>query len=348
MIGGNANIVVLGRHQRKEKTDDELMQEIQMENELVAQQLMDRKHNLSESNGNVQKIMTLYLSLSNVANELTRGKLEIFFSSIMFAVILLAGIIIGVDTFPGLLDSATDRALNWFIFSMFALEFLLKILAEGKKPYLYFVGEDRAWNIFDFAVLIFCVPNIPVASGKVSVIRVLTKMFRMARVVKLLRAIPALNVIIKGLMGGLKSIMYILFLLFAFIYTYAVVGVIFFQAEDPFYFRSVGVGIMTMFRAMTFDNWDLNFYTNVYGCDQFNAGLYFSHVNMTDDSWQSIPFIYRCENTTGAYFAIVFWVTYIVFSGLILMALFIGVITVNMQASLNEVRIDAEEVLYIL
>lgn len=338
MLGRSALFVY---NRREEKTDEELLAEIQEE----IKGTINKEDVVTDE---ITGILSYYAYVGQIAYEITDGKYETIFSTIMLAIVFLAAVLVGIDTYSLKGSQHILDGFTWFVFSAFALEFVLKLLSEKLKPYRYFIGPEGASNTFDFLIVIFSVPQISsLAGGKATVIRLVTKLFKLARIVKLLRAVPALNIIISGLMSGLESVGYILLLLFMIIYIYAILGVIFFHSTDPFYFDSILVAMMTLFHVLTFDNWDNNVYINLYGCDAYNSGLYVSQINgnFTDEEWSQIPDMYRCPgpapiNYGGAFY----WVTFVVVTGLMLLSLFIGVITISMQSSLEEVKLEDQEV----
>ena len=350
---------------RKRKSDAELAEEVKTEYFLSSSNRLDKandatfdeqnlissdhKGDINESNEDVHvtgHVLGFYFKAGEYALMLTRGKYEHIFNAFMFTVILIAAVDEGIRTYPSFANNAIMSAIDVVVFSTFAMECLMKVVTERLQPLQYFVGKDGIWNTFDFLILIFCVPGISSFKGKsASVLRLVVKIFRLFRVAKLLRTIPALNVIIMGLVGGMESIAYIGLLMFIFIYVYAVVGVLLFAKTDPFFFRSMPIALMTLFHALTFDNWGINFYITAYGCDMFNGGIYFSESNMTFAEWESVPPIYRCDQPEPSMgLAFVYWISYVTITALIILWLFIGVITVSMQTSMAIVRIEAEEV----
>ena len=325
------------------KSDEELGEELK--EEFQAQQLSVLKVEESQAAG----LLYWYFYAGNFANELTRGKYEQLFGFFMILIIILAAANAGLETNPAY--PVTDGSItDLVVLAAFCVEFAAKVVAEKAKPHRYFTGSDGLWNTFDFLVLIFCllgsVQNT-FSFGKSSIARLLTRLLRITRVVKLLKRIPSLHVIIKGLIGGLESIGYILLLLILFVYIFAVVGVIYFSEHDPFNFRDVPVAMMTLLRALTYDNWGINVGISMHGCAAFTGGVYPSlPANAkADEFWPGVPEMYRCDRPKGMQgFALAYWVSFVVITGLILLSLFIGTITINMQASLEEVRRDNEEV----
>lgn len=336
---------------RLHKTDDELRCEI----------LAERTHPLEETVPKTtivptnSAILKYYFVAGDFADQIVGGKYQSYYNIFMVVVISLAAISVGIGTYQWQ-NSQTIKQLfilDAFVVAMFTLEFVLAIMAEKSKPQNYFIGNNAVWNIFDFLILFFSILGISDSSlgdaNKSKLFRVLLRLVRLVRVMKLLKQIPSFYVILKGLMAGMSSILYILVVMFLFTYLYGVVGSIAFGQTDPFFFQSTLISMLSLFHATTFDNWTLNLYISMYGCSKFNGNIYPVQSNKTEEEWANIsPPYYRCNHTTQSTSELVgaalFWVSYMALSGLILLSLFIGVITISMQSSLDEVRTEAEEV----
>lgn len=192
------------------------------------------------------------------------------FDHLVTAVILLAGILIGLETDPGLrarhgeLFVRLDLALLLF----FGFEIAFKIAIEGRRPWRYFldpqqVAEDRAlgcgpraawidaWHCFDFAIVALCLlPHLlPVHMHSEFL-----PMVRIARILRLLRLaeeIPKLHVLVNALLKSLPSITYICAFLALHFYSYAVAGTFLFGGQDRDHFGSVGGAMLTLFEVVT-------------------------------------------------------------------------------------------------
>lgn len=161
--------------------------------------------------------------------------------------ILLAGLLVGLQTYPGMSGDPVVKFLDMFVLAVFTLEVVLKIMSEGMEPRKYFVGSEWHWNNFDFCIVFFSMPFLPFGSGQVAFLRLI----RLMRLAKVFRKVPQLRMIMTGLIGGLKSIVYIVILLFLVFYLYAVAGIYFFRDNDPWHFRSVEISMMSLFRLAT-------------------------------------------------------------------------------------------------
>ena len=95
-----------------------------------------------------------------------------FFQRFIIATILLAGIVVGAQTYK---DFAIENAkvlqtLDHLVLIIFTVEALIKILAEGNRPLNYF---KNPWNIFDFAIVTACLlePFIHIGGAFLPVLR---------------------------------------------------------------------------------------------------------------------------------------------------------------------------------
>ena len=301
-----------------------------------------------------------YLKFSRKVEALT---LSDSFKVFIILVILAAGILVGLQTYgcsdevkqearyscyTELHENATIELIDTVILIVFILEAILKMMAEGFEPWRYFTGPEWAWNNFDFAIIVLCLPIIP--TGSDSTVAVL-RLFRLMRVMKLVGKIPQLQMIVKGLVSGMKSIGYIGVLLALVYYLYAVIGISFFAENDPWHFRNLVVSFNTLFRMMTLEDWTDVMYINMYGCDattldiRFDSGLY-----TVPDAFQSsvVPnnvSSFECARETKANVVIVvlYFVSFVIISALVALSLVLGAITIGMADSMAEMKALAEE-----
>ena len=214
------------------------------------------------------------------------------FHHFVVGVIVLAGVVAGLETSPALMvqHGAVLLALDKFILSLFVLEALLKMAAHGRQPWRYFAD---GWNVFDFLIIVICV--LPVGRPFAAVLR----LARALRLLRLVSALPKLQLLVGALLKSLSAMGYVSLLLALLFYIYAVAGIHLFGAHDPKHFGSLPPAFLSLFRLVTLDNWG----------DLFNAQL--GHV-------------------AGIKVAIYF-VTFIVFGTMIILNLFIGIIMNSMS-----------------
>ena len=165
-----------------------------------------------------------------------------WFDAIIMTAILAATGLVGIQTY-----NPVGEVWKWvenIILAVFIAEVTVKMAADGL--FLYFTVP---WNVFDFLIVLFSLPILPVGGDSVVVLR----MLRLLRVAKLVKAIPQLRMIIMGLQSGLSSIFYILVLLILVLYVFAILGLILFRKNDPFHFGTLGSSMITLFRIATLE-----------------------------------------------------------------------------------------------
>ncbi len=214
------------------------------------------------------------------------------FHHFIVAVILLAGVVAGLETSPGIMAQYGGLllGLDKFILGVFVLEALLKMAAHGCKPWRYFA---EGWNVFDFLIIVICV--LPVGGPFAAVLR----LARALRLLRLISALPKLQLLVGALFKSLSAMGYVSLLLALLFYIYAVAGIHLFGAHDPKHFGSLPAAFLSLFRLVTLDNW----------ADLFNTQI--AHV--------------------AGIKVTIYFVTFIVFGTMIILNLFIGIIMSSMS-----------------
>lgn len=186
-----------------------------------------------------------------------------YFRWIIVFTIILAGLEVGLETYDYVTKYYRSQLdiLNAMILFIFILEIDIKILAEGKKPWRYF---QDGWNVFDFLIVVICLFSFQ--TRFVLIIRLI----RILRVLRLITVFPQLRLIIGGLIKSIPSMIYIFILLMLHFYIYAALGTTLFGKNDPFHFGSLHISMLTLFRAVTLEDWADIMYVNMYGCDKIN------------------------------------------------------------------------------
>lgn len=236
-----------------------------------------------------------------------------WFVGMVTAVIVMAGVNVGAQTESRLTDvepiNDTLKVLDVFILTVFTIEVVLKLLAEGDSPLAYF---HDGWNKFDFVIVVGS--YVPGAGSLLTILRLL----RLLRVLKLVKSLPQLAVIVNALIMGLSSIGYIGLILFLCFYIFAIAGMMLFRDNDPFHFGNLHISMFTLFRCSTLDDWSEVLYVNIYGCDDF-PGVYEDFPEMCD-----------APKKQGV-MASIYFTAFIVIGAQVLLTLFIGVVTTSME-----------------
>jgi voltage-gated sodium channel len=170
------------------------------------------------------------------------------FQHFILAVIVVAAILIGVETSPSLTaryGTAID-AVEMLIQIIFVAEIAIRILACWPRPAQFF---RNGWNVFDFAVV--AASLLPQAGAFAMVAR----LARLMRVTRLISAFPELRLIIGTMVRSIPSMGHVIVLLSLLLYVYAVLGFHFFRAADPAHWGSLGTALLTLFQMLTLEGW---------------------------------------------------------------------------------------------
>jgi len=194
--------------------------------------------------------------------------------------------------------------LDRFIITCFVLEIGLKIIAKGKKPWLFF---KDSWNVFDFLIVAVCL--IPSDDTHFfAVFRIL----RVLRIFRMITFLPKLRLLIGALLKSIPSMGYVVLLIAILFYVYAIVGVFVFGATDPLHFGDLHHTMVTLFKVLTLEGWTDIMNNHILG------PTIEGHLQIVS-FW---PFLY--------------FASFILIGAMIIMNLFIGVIMNSMDESQKE------------
>lgn len=183
--------------------------------------------------------------MSEIIKKLTESK---FFQNFIMGVILLASVLVGVETYSSIYNSYRNilHALDQAIQIIFSIEITLRIMAHGKNPLKFFKSGQ---NVFDFAVTALF--YLPFGGSFVSVFRLI----RVFRIFRLITALPELQIMVGALIKTIPSMGYVALLLLIQFYIFAVIGSAEFGHLDPENFGSLGKSMMTLFQVVTLEGW---------------------------------------------------------------------------------------------
>ncbi|NJM37895.1 MAG: ion transporter [Akkermansiaceae bacterium] len=223
-----------------------------------------------------------------------------YFKSLVIAVILLAGLVVGLETDAQIMAryGGILHALDQVILGIFIIEILLKLIAEMPKPWGFF---KRSWNVFDFVIVVVCL--LPIDSEFAAVLR----LARVLRVLRLVTVLPKLQLLVGALLKSIPSMGYVGLLLSIMFYIYAVIGVFFFGKADPQHFANLGDALLTLCGVITLEGWTSLMY------DLLRGGSGVSSLKI-----------------------IVYFLSFVLFGTMIMLNLFIGVIMNSMQEMADE------------
>jgi voltage-gated sodium channel len=240
-----------------------------------------------------------------------------WFQNMVTIAILIAGVLVGIATYSDFSERHEGllEILNDIVLFIFIIEILVKLIAEGKKPWNYF---KDAWNVFDF--IIVAAAFMPFGGSSISILRLL----RLLRVLKLIKALPKLQMLVGALLKSIPSMGYVSILLLLLFYIYAVAGVFFFGENDPMHFGDLQTSMLSLFRVVTLEDWTDIMYINMFGCENYGYG-----DNM-DMCVSSVP---------QSALSITFFVSFVLIGTMIFLNLFIGVIMEGMDEAQAEMQL---------
>ena len=145
----------------------------------------------------------------------------------------------------------------------------------------------------------------------------------MLRFSRIFHRVTQLRMIIISLIHSLKPIGFVGIILILMIYIYGVLGTTAFSKNDPVHFGNLGISMVSLVRAATFEDWTDLMYIQMYGCDKFGY----------EDSPE------KCSHPSEMpVFSVFFFVSFILISGLIIINFFIGIIIQSMFDSKEHMR----------
>ncbi len=252
--------------------------------------------------------------MANIFRSITESKA---FQSFIVMVILAAGVIVGLETYPGLMAVHGDllHLLDHIVLYIFVAEILMKMLAKGSKPWEFFYD---GWNVFDFIIVAVCF--LPIGGAYIAVLR----LARILRVFRLVSALPKLQVLVGALLKSIPSMSYVGILLFLLFYIYAVIGTFMFGLNDPIHFGSLQASMMTLFKTITLEGW----------IDFMNIQYYGSNLY----GYEAFPDTVRTPSAHPIA-APVYFISFILLGTMIMLNLFIGVIINGMEETNKEEEI---------
>lgn len=274
---------------------------------------------LSQKEGDNKTLKGRYLQLANFTSKIVENPK---FSSFVTLVIVMAGILVGLQTSPEVEDAVGGflAGLDSAILAVFTTEVILKIIAEGLEPWGFF---RSAWNTFDFIIVVGSFTK-----GKGGMLTML-RLLRLLRVLKLVRAFPQLQVIVSALMKGVSSIGYIGLILLLCFYVFGILGNMMFAKNDPFHFQYLHYAMVSLFQSATMDGWSDVLYINYYGCDKYGY-----------DGYREMG--YNCTPHASGFLAVAYFGAFIVLGAMVLITLFVGVVTTSMEEATQEMEAEKE------
>jgi voltage-gated sodium channel len=243
-----------------------------------------------------------------------------WFQHFITAVILMAGVLVGIETYSGFAaaHSGTLQFLNQLVLWIFVAEIVVKMGAEGRRPWRYF---QDPWNVFDFLIVAVCF--MPFNAQGVAVLR----LARLLRVLKLVKALPKLQVLVSALLKSIPSMGYVSLLLFMLFYLYAVAATMLFGDNDPVHFATLQQSMLSLFRAVTLEDWTDLMYIQMYGCGGYG------YDGLAELCTASTP-----RPLLGS----LFFVSFVLVGTMVILNLFVGVIMTGMDEAQRELAEESK------
>jgi len=236
------------------------------------------------------------------------------FHNFIVGVILFASVLVGLETSKTVVAEYGDwlKTLDRVVLIIFTGEILLKIAAEGRRPWRFFLD---GWNLFDFVIVAVCF--LPLQTQFIAVLRLV----RILRVLRLVSVLPRLQLLVGALLKSMPSIGYVALLLSIHFYIYAVLGVFLWGENDPMRFGSLPLTFLTLFQCVTMEGWVDIMHTQMWGCSQFVQ----SGMEASCTASRGMPII-----------APIYFISFIIFGTMIILNLFIGVMMNSLQEMQEE------------
>lgn len=164
----------------------------------------------------------------------------------IIAVILLNGLVLGLETSDALMERAGGFLLlvDKLCLIVFIIEILLKLAAYR----LHF--WRNGWNWFDFFVVAIALAP---GAGPWSVLRSL----RILRVLRLLTVMPQLRKVVAAFVHAIPGLSGVIVVMAVFFYTMGVLATNLFGEVFPQWFGSLGASLFSLFQVMTLESWSM-------------------------------------------------------------------------------------------
>ncbi|KAM9387524.1 sodium channel protein type 5 subunit alpha-like [Phaethornis superciliosus] len=217
--------------------------------------------------------------------------------------------------------------INYFFVAVFTGECVVKILAL--RHYFF----TSCWNIFDLAVVVLSLVSIGLSEGFRTLISpTLLRIFRLARIGRILRLIrraKGIRTLLFALLMSLPALFNIGLLLFLVMFIYAIVGMTNFACvgwesgiDNLFNFQTFDSSILCLFQITTSAGWDSLLVPLLKGSNSCAPNL-----NLTEEQKQ---------NCTNREVGILYFVSYVIISFLIVVNMYIAVILENFSVATEE------------
>jgi voltage-gated sodium channel len=169
------------------------------------------------------------------------------FNLAISAVIIANAIVLGLETFPGVVDSfgSTLIVLNEVFYVIFVAELVLRLVSYGRRPQDFF---KNPWNVFDFIIIGGVL--IPAVREQAQLLRLL----RLLRIVRLVRFLPDARVLLLTVVKSIPSMVSMIVLTVLLLFLYGMIGWAMFGEALPETWGTIGKAMLTLFILLTLEN----------------------------------------------------------------------------------------------
>ena len=170
------------------------------------------------------------------------------FQTLVLAVIVLAAVIVGIETSETLTTryATVFHTVDMIVQAFFVAEIAIRLLASWPRPLQFF---RDGWNVFDFAVV---VTSLLPQAGSFAIV---ARLARLMRVTRLVSVFPELRLIIGTMLRSIPSMGHVIMLLGLLLYVYAILGFHLFAEADPEHWGTLGTALLTLFQMLTLEGW---------------------------------------------------------------------------------------------
>ena len=168
------------------------------------------------------------------------------FTNFIIGVIVFNAIILGMETYPALMDRYGDLlvTLDHVCLAIFVVEIAMKLIVHRHRFFL------SGWNVFDFLIVGI---SLAPGAGSLSVLRAL----RILRVLRIITAMPRLRRVVEGFITALPGMGSVFLLMGLVFYIGSVMATKLFAASFPEWFGSLGASAYSLFQIMTLESWSM-------------------------------------------------------------------------------------------
>ncbi|XP_010183792.1 PREDICTED: sodium channel protein type 5 subunit alpha-like [Mesitornis unicolor] len=217
--------------------------------------------------------------------------------------------------------------INYFFVAVFTGECVIKILAL--RHYFFTSG----WNLFDLAVVVLSLVSIGLSEGLQTLFSpTLLRIFRLARIGRILRLVRkarGIRTLLFALLMSLPALFNIGLLLFLVMFIYAIVGMTNFACigweggiDNLFNFQTFDSSMLCLFQITTSAGWDGLLVPVLKGSNSCAPNLHLTNEQR--------------NNCTNREVGILFFVSYVIISFLIVVNMYIAVILENFSIATEE------------